>query len=90
MGLALSSNLCASYDVTTVAGLAGSSSNTDGVGTAARFKSPGMLSIDSSRNLYEPDSDNNVRKITTAGGTYTVSTLFNFNVGWAPVQAVCA
>ena len=45
MGLALSSNLCASYDVTTVAGVAGSSSNTDGIGTSARFVGPGMLSI---------------------------------------------
>ena len=90
LGLALSSNLCASYDVTTVAGVAGSFAHTDGVGTAARFKSPGMLSIDlSSGNLLEPDSDNNVRKITTAGGVYTASTLFNYSVGSPPVQAVC-
>jgi len=76
MGLALSSNLCASYDVTTVAGVAGSFAHTDGVGSAARFKNPKTLSIDSSGNLYVPDSDNNIRKITTAGGTYTASTLF--------------
>ena len=76
MGLALSSSLCASYDVTTVAGVAGSFAHTDGVGTAARFKNPKTLSIDSSGNLYVPDSDNNIRKITTAGGTYTASTLF--------------
>ena len=76
MGLALSSSLCASYDVTTVAGVAGSSAHTDGVGSAARFKSPGMMSIDPSGNLLMPDSDNNIRKITTAGSTYSVSTLF--------------
>ena len=91
MGLALSSSLCASYDVTTVAGLAGSSSNTDGIGTSARFKSPGMMSINlSTGDLLVPGSDNNVRKVTTAGDVYAVSTLFNYNVGWAPVQAVCA
>ncbi|MEI7494447.1 MAG: hypothetical protein WCJ92_07635 [Alphaproteobacteria bacterium] len=77
MGLALSSNLCASYDVTTVAGIAGSFAHTDGVGAAARFKSPGMMSIDlSTGNLLVPDSDNNVLKVTTAGGVYTASTLF--------------
>ena len=91
LGLALSSNLCASYDVTTVAGLAGSSSNTDGIGTAARFVGPGMMSINlSTGDLYEPDSDNNVRKITTGGGTYAVSTLFNYSLGSTPVQAVCS
>ena len=91
MGLALSSNLCASYDVTTVAGVAGSSSNTDGIGTSARFVGPGMLSINlSTGDLLVPGSDNNVRKVTTAGDVYAVSTLFNYNVGSPPVQAVCA
>ena len=91
LGLALSSSLCASYDVTTVAGVAGSFAHTDGVGSAARFKSPGMMSINlSTGNLLVPGSDNNVRKVTTAGDVYAVSTLFNYNVGSPPVQAVCA
>jgi sugar lactone lactonase YvrE len=91
MGLALSSSLCASYDVTTVAGVAGSFAHTDEVGTAARFKSPGMMSINlSTGDLLVPGSDNNVRKVTTAGDVYAVSTLFNYNVGSPPVQAVCA
>ena len=91
LGLALSSNLCASYDVTTVAGIAGSFAHTDGVGSAARFKSPGMMSINlSTGDLLVPGSDNNVRKVTTAGDVYAVSTLFNYNVGSPPVQAVCA
>ena len=91
MGLALSSNLCASYDVTTVAGVAGSFAHIDGVGSAARFKSPGMMSIDlSTGDLLVPDSDNNILKITTAGDVYTVSTLFNHPVSATPVQAVCA
>ena len=68
LGLALSSNLCASYDITTIAGVAGSFAHTDGVGSAARFKSPGMMSINlSTGNLLVPGSDNNVRKVTTAG-----------------------
>ena len=92
LGLALSSNLCASYDVTTVAGIAGSFAHTDGVGTAARFKSPGMMSINlSTGDLLVPGSDNNVRKVTTAGGTYTASTLFqnSFN-GNGSVYSVSA
>ncbi len=88
--LVLSASLSASYEVETVAGLAGAYAHTDGVGTAARFKRPGMMSIDlSTGNLLEPDEDSNIRQITTAGGIYTVSTLFNYNVGSPPVQAVC-
>jgi hypothetical protein len=92
MGLALTSSLCASYDVTTVAGVAGSFAHTDGVGSAARFQSPGMMSIDISGNLLEPDGDKNIRKITTAGGIYTVSTLFDgsaWDYGSEPLEAIC-
>lgn len=89
MGLALSSSLCASYDVTTVAGVAGSFAHTDGVGTAARFKSPGMMSINlSTGDLLVPGSDNNVRKVTTTGGVYTVSTLFQGSASYT-MEAVC-
>jgi len=88
--LVLSASLSASYEVETVAGLAGAYAHADGVGTAARFKRPGMMSIDlSTGKLLEPDEDSNIRQITTAGGIYTVSTLFNYNVGSPPVQAVC-
>jgi hypothetical protein len=92
LGLALSSNLCASYDVTTVAGVAGSFAHTDGVGSAARFKSPGMMSIDNSSNLLIADTgDKAVRKVTTAGGIYTVSTLFYADQVWGgePLDAIC-
>ena len=92
MGLALSSSLCASYDVTTVAGIAGSFAHTDGVGSAARFKSPGMMSIDNSSNLLIADTgDKAVRKVTTAGGIYTVSTLFYADQVWGgePLDAIC-
>ena len=92
LGLALSSNLCASYDVTTVAGVAGSFAHTDGVGSAAQFKSPGMLSIDlSTGDLLIADADDSVRKMTTTGGTYTASTLFyadNVFEG-EPLDAIC-
>ena len=75
--------------VTTIAGTARRS--VDGDGTSARFVNPGMLSIDlSTGDLLVPGSDNNVRKVTTAGDVYAVSTLFNYNVGSPPVQAVCA
>jgi sugar lactone lactonase YvrE len=92
MGLALSSSLCASYDVTTVAGVAGSFAHTDGVGSAAGFKSPGMMSIDNSSNLLIADTgDKAVRKVTTAGGIYTVSTLFYADQVWGgePLDAIC-
>ncbi len=93
IGVVLSAglNATASYDVTTIAGVAGSSSNTDGIGTSARFVGPGMMSINlSTGDLLVPGSDNNVRKVTTASDVYAVSTLFNYNVGSTPVQAVCS
>ena len=81
-----------SNGISTIAGSAlRSSAYADGVATSARFINPGMLSINlSTGDLLVPGSDNNVRKVTTAGGVYTVSTLFNYNVGSTPVQAVCA
>jgi len=75
--------------ITTIAGGSGGS-HLDGVGTAARFMSPGMMSIDNSGNLLIADSDNTIRKVTTSGGVYNVSTLFTYNVGSPPVQAVCS
>ncbi len=88
IGLVLSAglNATASYDVTTIAGVAGSSAHTDGVGTSARFIGPGMLSIDNAGNLLVPDSDKNVRQISTTDGVYTVSTLFQASY---TMQAVC-
>jgi streptogramin lyase len=93
LGLALSSNLCASYNVTTVAGVVGDTSIVDGVGTTARFFNPGMLSITHEQNLLvstmnaPSESQNFIRQVTTAGGIYTVSTLLQ-DVN-APLQAVC-
>jgi len=90
--LVLSASLSASYEVETVAGLAGAYAHADGVGTAARFKRPGMMSIDlSTGNLLEPDDDNNIRQISTTDGVYTTSTLFNYGSlyqSYRKVQAI--
>lgn len=60
--------------VSTLAGTAGLSGNADGNGTAARFKSPSGLAVDSSGNLYVADTLNNtIRKITAAGDVTTVA-----------------
>jgi sugar lactone lactonase YvrE len=65
-----------SVTVSTFAGQPGVSGSTDGVGNAAKFKTPLGLAIDNSGNLYVADAGNSViRKITTGAGTVTVSTL---------------
>ena len=46
--------------VTTLAGLAGSSSSTDGTGSAARFSAPYALTVDGAGNLYV--ADGSIRK----------------------------
>jgi hypothetical protein len=59
--------------VTTLAGLARESGSTDGTGSAARFKSPWGIAVDSAGNVYVADSGNEtIRKISPAG---TVTTL---------------
>lgn len=59
--------------VTTLAGLAGQSGSTDGLGTSARFNGPAGVAVDASGNVYIADADDNtIRKITAAG---LVSTL---------------
>ena len=74
MGLALSSSLCASYDVTTVAGTGTAGYSGDGgLATAAKFNSPIGGCIDNIGNFYIADYGNNViRKIALDG---TVSTI---------------
>jgi sugar lactone lactonase YvrE len=50
--------------VTTLAGLAGASGAADGIGTDARFNSPGGVAVDSTENIYVADTSNHtVRKM---------------------------
>jgi sugar lactone lactonase YvrE len=59
--------------VTTFAGAAGQDGTADGVGNAARFRSPAEMAFDAQGNLYVADSFNQtLRKITTNGVVSTV------------------
>lgn len=59
--------------VTTFAGLAGQSGETDGVGQAARFSSLQSITIDSQDNLYVIDSfGQTVRKISSSSAVTTL------------------
>jgi sugar lactone lactonase YvrE len=54
--------------VTTLAGTARATGNTDGTGPAARFRNPSGVATDSAGNVYVADTDNHtIRKITPAG-----------------------
>jgi hypothetical protein len=61
------------YSFTTLAGLAGSSGNTDGIGSAARFANPFGVAVDNTGDIYVSDGGNNsIRKITSGGAVSTL------------------
>jgi hypothetical protein len=62
--------------VTTLAGRAGIAGSADGTNSAARFNVPCGLAVDSSGNLYVADfSNNTIRKVTSVGTNWVVTTL---------------
>ncbi len=59
--------------VTTLAGSAGSTGSTDGIGSSARFNRPTALTLDADGNLFVTDSNNHtIRKVTLAGEVTTI------------------
>ncbi|KAA0253821.1 MAG: hypothetical protein EDX89_12655 [Acidobacteria bacterium] len=65
-----------SLTFTHLAGNEGGAGSEDGIGTAARFSSPGFAAADSSGNLYVTDVGNNtIRKVTPAGVVTTLAGL---------------
>jgi len=57
--------------VTTLAGLAGTAGEIDGVGNAARFQNPTGLAIDPAGNLYVGDASGRTVRTVTPGGAVT-------------------
>jgi sugar lactone lactonase YvrE len=62
--------------VTTIAGQAGGSGSSDGLGTSAHFFVPSSIAIDGAGNLYVADQLNStIRKLTYIGTNWMVSTI---------------
>jgi hypothetical protein len=72
--------------VTTIAGSPGVSGTNDGTGSAALFKGPLGIAVDSAGNLYVADTGNSlVRKVTAAG---VVTTLAGLPGNYAVVEGI--
>src|SRR5688572_27647593 len=66
--------------VTTFAGLGGTAGATDGAGSAARFRNPRGIAIDSANNVYVSDAGNyTIRKISPAGDVTTLAGAAGFS-----------
>src|SRR5438552_3655106 len=62
------------YAFTNFAGMPGGPGNVDGTGSAARFRSPTGVAVDSAGNLYVADTYNHtIRKITPTGAVTTLA-----------------
>ena len=60
--------------VTTLAGTAGSFGSTDATGSAARFKNPVGVTVDTGGNIFVTDQKNHtIRKVTSAGVVTTLA-----------------
>ncbi len=60
--------------VSTLAGLSGYPSHTDGIGSAARFRRPRAIVCDASGNVFATDSQSHtIRKITPGGEVTTIA-----------------
>ncbi len=70
------SQLGSNWTVRTIAGLAGEPGSADGVGSAARFRFPYGIAVDSLDNLFVADTHNaTIRKIAVVGGNWLVGTV---------------
>ena len=68
--------ITASGVVSTLAGLAGTAGSANGIGSAARFRSPLGVGVDSAGNVYVADAGNyTIRKITTNAVVSTLAGL---------------
>ena len=75
-------------NVTTLAGLAGSSGSADGTGSAARFTQPLAIAMGPDGDLYVADAGNfSIRRVTTAG---VVTTYAGGTAGYADGPALGA
>jgi kumamolisin len=72
----LDGSLPLTTSVTTIAGLAGVSGSSDGIGAGARFFYPADVAVDGSGNVFVIDTDNHtIREITVNGVVGTVAGL---------------